>query len=350
MSRQIKCPKCGKEFARIDNLNRHLKNVDCGKGANLSIEDYKKIAEKVLEEMPERERLEVQPPKKGNLKPETWLLQLSDFHYGLRVLPVEVGGLAEYNTAIAKERLEYLAETMARLLEYYPMRPKELVIAFLGDMVEGSVMRGNQQASIEHGVITQTMLVSELLTDFIVSLTKYFPRIKCYGVYGNHGRLTKSPTDSHPVESFDRMVYYIVKDRIKGVKGVTVEFTEAQHMIVRIGQKKFWLEHGDTVRAWTGIPFYGGAREKASINDMLAHFGEHADYFLVAHHHKRAIFDNIFFNGSFPGGDLYSVGRLRRMTPPSQNLFGVNGERGVVWERPLFLTDKAEEVEVKIYE
>jgi hypothetical protein len=210
-------------------------------------------------------------------------------------------------------------------------------------------MRGNQQASIEEGVIAQTILVSELITDFIVSLTRYFPKIRCYGVYGNHGRLTKSPMDSHPCENFDKMVYYIIKERIKGLQGVSLEYTEAQHMIVQIGEKKFWLEHGDTIRSWAGIPFYGGKREKANIADILSPFRESADYILVAHHHTRAIFEDIFFNGSFVGGDLFSIGRLRRMNLPSQNLFGVNGKRGVVWERPLALAEPFTVNPVTIY-
>lgn len=368
---KFKCPECNYETDVLSNLRRHLRKTEGWKEAKIQkefpdkrfskrtkprqetpaipFEDFSAIADRILAGMPMRRRLEVKPPKKGDLKPESWLLQFSDLHFGLRVKTVEVGGLSEYNTEIAAARLEYLAETLGRLLEYYPLDPKELVIAFQGDMVEGSIMRGNQQASIEEGIVQQTILVSELLTDFIISLTPYFPRIRCYGVSGNHGRLTKSPTDSHPAENFDKMVYYIIKERIKNLQGVSLEYTDAQHMIVQIGEKKFWLEHGDTIRSWTGIPFYGGKREKANINDILSNFREYTDYVLVGHHHTRAIFEDIFFNGSFVGGDLFSIGRLRRMNLPSQNLFGVDSKRGVVWERPLFLVEHCSEQPITIY-
>jgi hypothetical protein len=344
-----KCEKCGTSFSRKDNLKRHL-GICKGDGLpSVPVEDYREVAKLILDGLPKRERLDVAPHKEGHLKPEVWVLQFSDFHYGQLVRPVEVGGLSEYSPEIAKQRLEYLASKVARILEYYPAKPKELVIAFLGDNVDGSIMRGNQQSNIEFGVIQQTMLASELLADFIVYLSQYFPRIRCYGVYGNHARLTKNPTDSHPAENFDKMVYYIISERIKGMKGITMEYTDSQHMIVRIGEKQFWLEHGDTVRSWMGIPFYGSQREQSRINAILAKFSEHADYMLLGHHHRRASFENIIFNGSFVGGDLFSIGRLRALSIPSQNLFGVNGKRGVVWERELELIPEYPKDKVRIY-
>ncbi len=343
------CDKCKKEFSRKDNLKRHQK-TSCNGGKQVATPDQCiEIADLILKQLPKRQRLKVKVPRKGDLKPEIWLLQFSDLHYGLLVKPVEVGGLSEYNPTIAKERLEYLAETMIRLLEYYPARPRELVIASLGDVVEGAIMRGNQQSNIEFGIINQAILVSELLTDFIVSLSKYFPRIRFYGVSGNHGRLTKGITDSHPSENLDRMVYYIVKERVKQMQGITVDYTESQHMIVQIGDKKFWLEHGDTVKSWTGIPFYGGKREKANIADILAQFGLYADYMLVGHHHDPAIFSGLFYNGSFVGGDLFSIGRIRRMAVPNQNLLGINPQRGMVWYRPIVLVKDFKPESVKIY-
>jgi len=364
------CPICGKKLSRRNHLKRHLREVH--KLSDDKIEatmpakqvvdrkakkptkeevlvNINEMAEKVLQGLPDRNRLRVTKPRKNGLKPETWLLEFSDLHYGLRVKSVEVGGLSEYNAKLSVERLSYLAETMGRVLEYYPNKPREFVIAFLGDMVDNSIMRGNQQASVEFGVVTQTMLVSELITDFIIAMSKYFPKIRCYGVYGNHGRLTRSPIDSHPAENFDRLVYYIVKDRIKGMKNITFEYTEAQHMIVEVNKHTFWMEHGDSIRSWMGIPFYGSQREKANIGQMLSIAGQHAEYILMGHHHNLAIFDGVFINGAFVGGDIYSIGRLRRMSIPVQILMGINKAHGVVWHRPIQLIDKPYEMHVKVY-
>jgi hypothetical protein len=216
-------------------------------------------------------------------------------------------------------------------------------------MIENAIMRGNQMASIEMGITGQIMYVSELILDYIIALSKYFPSIKCYGVYGNHGRITSSPTDSHPSDNFDKLVYWLVQERIKGMSGISMEFTEAQHMIININGWNCWLEHGDTIKGWAGIPFYGGTREKSNLGQMLDIVQSRADYMFVAHHHRNAEFDNIVFNGSFVGGDIYSIGRLRRMAIPVQMLMGISKKHGIVWTRPISLIDNLRDMKAKIY-
>ena len=52
----------------------------------------------------------------------------SDLHWGAYFEGVETGGLSEYNTDIAKERVDRLAESTARILDYSVTTPKELVM------------------------------------------------------------------------------------------------------------------------------------------------------------------------------------------------------------------------------
>ena len=314
-----------------------------------TIVNVKEIVEKVVKQIPERHRLEVKIPKRGKLVPETWVNIFSDLHYGLVVRPLEVGELGEYNTSVARERVEYLLEVIARILEYFPNRPDTLVIPFLGDMIDNTIMRNNQRANTELNLTEQVMYVTEILVDYITALTKYFPKIKCYGVYGNHGRITRSINDSAPSENFDKIVYWAVKQRISNFKNVSFDFTDAQHMVVNINGWKFWLEHGDSVHSWNGIPFYGAKRERANIGEMMSIFNEHADYVLMGHHHSTSHFNNIFINGAFVGGDLYSIGKLRRMSLPYQTLLGVNKKHGIVWERDVCLIDNPKNLKLKIY-
>ncbi|MHA1483529.1 MAG: metallophosphoesterase, partial [Candidatus Heimdallarchaeaceae archaeon] len=234
--------------------------------------------------------------------------------------------------------------------EYYPNRPNTLVIPFLGDMVDNSIMRGNQRSNIELNTVDQVIYVTEIIVDYITALSKYFPKIKCYGIYGNHGRTTRSTTDSAPSENFDRVVYWAVKKRIENYKNVSFDYTDAQHMVINVNGWKFWLEHGDSVNSWAGIPFYGAKREKASIGEMMGIFKQYADYVLMGHHHQPAQFNGIFINGAFVGGDIFSIGKLRRMCLPSQTLLGVNKKHGIVWSRNISLIDNPRALDLKIYE
>jgi hypothetical protein len=347
----IICPECEKEYTtkpgyRYHYRKEHQKDVQEKK---VNPKDLRSIADLVLKDMPTRERLKPKKPAKKDLKPESWILQDGDWHYGQVVRGVEVGGLAEYNPTIAKERREYLASTLVRLLEYHPNPIKELVIVFQGDMIDGAVLRGNQQSNIEFGVMQQVMDASELLTDYIIFLSGYFQKIRCYGVYGNHARLTPNPKDAHQADNFDMLIYYIVKDRLKGMKNISLEYTQSQHMIIHVNGFNFWCEHGDTVRGWMGIPFYGSQREKANIQSIMSMYREKADYLLMGHHHDSAEFQGIYINGSFVGGDLYSIGKLRRMGPPRQNLLGINEKHGVVWKRQVRVMDELDKKSVKVY-
>jgi len=162
--------------------------------------------------------------------------------------------------------------------------------------------------------------------------------------------MTKAPQDAIPEDNFDNMVYYIIKKQLMGMKGISFSYKpEVQHLIVEINKNLFWIQHGDTIRAWAGIPFYGADREKKNINTMLGKFDIHIPYVLTAHYHTPAEFNDIIMNGSFVGGDTYSVGRLRRMSIPSQNLHGVDDKHGIVWTRRLQLVDKPDKKQVKIY-
>ena len=312
------------------------------------IKDIKEIAQQVISELPKLKRLEPPNIKKGDLKDESWVLEFSDFHYGQLVKAVEVGGMSEYNPKIARERLQLLAQTIIRILEYHPNKPKELVIASLGDIVDGSILRGNQQSNIEFGVCKQVIEGVELIADFIILLSAHFPIIRFYGVYGNHARLTPNPKDAPPQENFDLMLYHFIQQRLRDIEGISIDYTEAQHMIVEIKKRNFWLDHGDTVRGWAGYPYYGADRQKNNIQAILQMFSNKADYMLMGHHHRLGIFNGIMANGSFVGGDLFSIGKLRKMGIAEQLLFAVNEKHGVVWFRPIQLSEP-KELDLKIY-
>ncbi len=350
------CPACGKEYASQGGYANHYKREhyetdEPQKSKEEVFETIENAAKQVTRNLEDRERLDATIAEEKELKDEQWNLLFSDLHYGLEVKGVEVGGLTEYNTDIAKERLDYLAQTLGRILEYHPNRPHTLNISFLGDMIDNAIMRNNQYASVEMGVTEQVMEVTELIVDFLVSLSKYFPEIKCFAVYGNHGRITKNKKDSDPTESFDRLVYWAIQDRIEDMDDISFESTKAQHMIVDIMGWRFWLEHGDTVRSWMHIPFYGAEREKKNILETLGHVDETIDYILLGHHHQLApIWDlGTFFNGAFPGGDTYSIGHLRKMSLPSQLLLIISEKHGITNMRPIKLVEDATQREAKIY-
>ncbi len=307
------------------------------------------ITNETIKYLPALRRLKLQykEPKSG-LKPETWFLLFSDLHFGLKVNSVEVGGLGEYNKDIAKERVQYLAKTIGDIMRYYPNRPKVLFIGFLGDMIDNIILRGNQGQLTDAMLVQQIIETVNIISDFVIYMTRFFPVIRAYGVPGNHPRASRNPTDTHPADNFDNLIYAWVQDRLKNIPNVDIGWGFSQHKLIEIEGWKFWLEHGDTVRSWMGIPFYGAIREKNNIENMASKFNEHIDYVTMGHHHVWASFQDIFMNGSFIGGEQYSVGRLRRLQLPTQVLLGINATHGVVWRRNILLIDKPKELKIEV--
>jgi len=345
-----RCAKCGKIVKEDQDDIKKEKIVVTKKDKEKEIfENVKKISEEVLSKLEKRERLKPQY-KKGKLKPEKWLLLLSDIQYGLVVNPVEIGGLGFFSPKIAKERLKYLIETLIDILRYFPNKPEELCIALLGDNIENAYMQDNQQSRIEFGICEQMIELEEMFLDMIIALSKYFPVIKLFAVVGgNHGRMGKKKNSASPTDNFEYLLYHNLEKRLEGMKDIHFNYTKAKHMIIDINDWNFWLEHGDTCKSWAGIPFYGLKREMANINAMLRKFHKQADFLLAGHFHTKANFEDIFMNGSFPGGDAYSVGDLRRMDFPYQKLLGINRKHGVVWDRNICLIDDPRKLKIKIY-
>lgn len=331
-------------------INKQVKgkiNIDEKK---ITTEDIEDVTEKLFEKLEDRKRLNPRFIKGRKLKSEKWLHIFSDLHYGLKVNPIEVGELGIYNPKVARIRLEYLINRIGRILEYYVNKPEELYIAFLGDNMEGAYMQGNQQSRISLGICQQIVELEEILVDYIIALSKYFPVIKIFAIVGgNHGRMTAKKSDSAPTDNFEYLIYRYMEQRLEGMEDIYFNYTPAKHMVVEIAGAKFWLEHGDTARSWMGIPFYGLKRERDNINAMLSKFREHADYILAGHFHTKANFEDIFMNGSFVGGDAYSIGDLRRFDLPYQKFIGINKKHGIVWTRDICLIDNPRGLKIKIY-
>ena len=329
------------------NKVKNLTKEEIKKQETKTVEEFQTKMREFASELPELSEWKcTKKPRKNN---EEWVLLFSDFHYGQVVKPIEIGNFAEYNPRKAEERLMYLSKTLQHLTKYHTNPPEVLNIFFLGDMIDSVILRASQLATTEFGLVKQIIGCIGLISEFLVSLTGSFKEVKCYGVGGNHSRITKSFADSVETDNFDILIYEMVKQKLSSISKITIEYPESTHMIVSVQEKRFWLEHGSTLRSWMGLPFYGANREKGSIQSLLNIFNQGVDYVVMGHFHQDAYFNNIYMNGSFVGGDSYSVNRLRRMCIPEQTLLGVTEKFGVVWTRPIQLEVKGKLTKPKVY-
>jgi len=272
---------------------------------------------------------------------ETALLLLGDFHIGETVDKEEVCGFGEYNFDIFVRRLKFLAEsiksiTLSKLKGY---RIDKLVIYCLGDMVSGRI----HEELIESGedIIFQILYGSYALAQFVLEMLQMFEEVEILGVVGNHGRLQKQVRYKKRFVNWDWIFYQFLSMFLSAVDRVKCNFPKSFFAIHRIYGWTFLVLHGDNIKSWLGIPWYGIDRAVYRLGDLLQSRGEAIDYRVLGHFHQTGELDRgrgeILINGSMIGGTEYSLGRVFSFERPTQLFAGCHEEIGVVWRYPLRL-------------
>src|SRR5690606_19831139 len=127
-------------------------------------------------------------------RPQEAVLCLSDIHIGLAVNPSEVGNLGKYNIEIYKKRINSLVKKVTAITEHHRNNSKldTLHVFSLGDIVHGSNDAGQWGfLHTEINIMEQVFLAVNDLTKALLELNQVYPKIKFYGIFGNHGRCDK---------------------------------------------------------------------------------------------------------------------------------------------------------------
>ena len=240
--------------------------------------------------------------EKGN---EEAILLLSDWHYGIEI----DNYWNKYNPDIAKERLTKLRDEVVSILTANNIGL--LHVINLGDLISGRIhntIRINNRID----VITQTIEVSELLSEFLNSLSEYV-HIEYHDTADNHSRIEPNLKDSLDLESLTRITGEFLKLRLKDNKNIEI----------------FDNVFGDDIATFNVcghkcVGVHGNKDKTKTIIDKLTMLTKQ-DYQLVvsAHlHHFNADEQNETIrisNGSLMGTDDFAV-NLRLNSKPSQTL------------------------------
>lgn len=298
------------ESARLESLRQELYKEKC------RVQDQKREYNKLLREQARYEHLiDVVEKKIDELEPLNLggcyesnpteieaVLILSDFHYGLEVDNV----LNEYNTDIAKERLNILLDKTIYYCNIH--RVQKLHLGLAGDLICGAIHLQSRVAA-EEDLISQVINVSELLANFINSLKSKVPEVKVWGVIGNHSRVNADKKSNMPAENFERLIFKYIEMRLPSA---TVATNGLEDWITfKVKDQLVFMTHGD----------------KDSLSNIKLHavnlLGKVPDRIYFGHiHHLNIKDDNgteIVVNGSIVSTDEYAMG-LRVHTKPYQVL------------------------------
>jgi len=289
--------------------------------------------------------------KKKNEAEEAVLLW-SDSQVGQFVDQKESGGLGSYSVDIFLERLDFLKVSLKKIFEIHLDNTPYPVfnIFFLGDIIEGSTIFPGQERQTDLHAVRQIMFAVDKIAEFVAWAAALYPwQVKCFCVVGNHGRIGKKGEQS-PLNNLDLVVYWVLAEKLKHFTNVQFNISQSWWMLVERMKHIFLLVHGDDVRAWMGIPYYGLERSESRYQRMMLDSNAGFHYFCCGHHHQEAtIKSRIFMNGNWVGGSELSMKTMQVATPPTQLLFSVHPLFGVTWERNIQLQDPAKRTQIKIF-
>lgn len=274
---------------------------------------------------------------------ETIVLMISDIQAGTYITTEASGGLNEYNWQILEQQFvqlfKGLEEIVTRHKKVAPI--KSLHIHLIGDIVEGYDIFRGQTRQIDTEITEQAIGVKNLLCEFLVKALYLFEEIHVVAVPGNHGRIGKKGENLHYV-SWDYIVYKWMESELKNYSNITWQINKSWWQIDTIYGYNFLMFHGDDIKSWQGIPYYGIDRAAKNYHELLELLGLKYNYLEIGHFHVPSELSGVttekFINGCWPGGSLYSMKGLVTANYPVQKLFAVHPTQGVTYRYPIKLT------------
>lgn len=257
------------------------------------------IMRKSIENMPPVElNIDSNHTSKGN----KGALLISDLHYGALIDNV----VNFYNTDVCKERMETLLNKTIKCCR--DNNVDELYVNLAGDLVCGNIHL-TSRVEQEEDIISQTMQVAELLSNFLAELSKHIKSVVVVCVQGNHSRVVPDIKKNLNQENFERIIFEYIKMRLPNIR--MLRNGNEDWIAYNIGDRRIFLEHGDKSTV-------ASAKEKA-VNMV----GYAPDTIFFGHFHHMELNDkngtDVVVNGSVMGTDAYAMKR-RFNTKPYQIL------------------------------
>lgn len=289
----------------------------------------------------------IRKPKGHNVTGIPTLLA-SDWHWGEVVDPAQVGGVNEYNLAIAQERARAFIETSIDLLKNRFNNPKYegVVFALGGDMFSGNIH--------EELATTNDMEVMPCVLDLwgtlvwcIEVLADEFGKVFVPCVSGNHGRNThKIQNKNRNYTNFDWLLYQFLNKRFEHDKRVTFFIPDGSDAYYQVYGYKYLLTHGDQFRGGDGVigclgAIIRGDHKKRSRN---AQIDQEYDTMLIGHFHQLIQLQRLIVNGSLKGYCEYAYTNNFGFEPPRQALWITHPLHGITFSCPVNVDRKSKPI------
>jgi len=268
----------------------------------------------------------------GTSTPETMVLLLSDTQLGHET--------KSYNFQVFRERLKKLQKRIIQIAKVqmadHPI--KRLVVFALGDLIQNELLKRFVDLNELEGTVMEQIKIAidpvNSFASFFLGLNSVFEQIDIYTIAGNHGMTHK---DASPDCNWDSIIYMFWKALLQNQENINIHLHEDFYHKVQVENMNFLLVHGDGIRSYMGLPYYGIDRMNKNWFMTLDDY----DCCCIGHFHQRALlpcnFIPIYVNGTFVTDDMYALKKLGARSRPIQTCFFVHPKIGITAEYPLYL-------------
>ena len=224
---------------------------------------------------------------------------------------------------------------------------------------------------IEQDIIDQVFNCINCVSEKLDLVLNHVEEVELWCIYGNHGRAAKIGTENDHV-NWDYVIYKIMERQFSRMPNIKFHIPKSKIEIAEIFNSKFLLMHGDGIKSWAGIPWYGLHRAESRLRNLVDltkdkgklldeikrqypealkddakdidvmkilniayQYCQTFDYMMLGHFHQPGEIEThggkIIMNGCFAGGDNYSIKQLLTSSTPAQLFFGVHPKRKITW-------------------
>lgn len=285
--------------------------------------------------------------KKGAIE-EHLVMHLSDEHADEIVLPHQVGDLEKFDFGVALCRAETYIDTMLKWTQKTLTNHRFPVLHILayGDHTSGEI-HGAVTRSHYRNMFRNAIAIGQMHGQMIHDLAGFFQKICVYYVPGNHGRRSIRKDFHGAWDNWDYLVAEVARMYCGQMTHVDFAIPDAFSMNIDINNWGFAIEHGDGVKSWMGIPWYGLERKTRRLVSLHNSMGKQISYFVFGHFHSMStnadLRGEMIINGAWPATNPYGYNEFSGYREPMQLIHGVHADRGISWRLPIKLKDDARE-------
>jgi hypothetical protein len=283
-------------------------------------EEYFESIKKTLMSIEPLPSVSYDPPEDGGVGSGlSAVMVFSDWHIGEYTDSDEVEGFNSFSWAIAQKRAFYLTRKFVNwvAVQRRAATINEAVIICDGDLISGDIHQ-ELQVTNEWPVPVQNVKAAFLLAKCVSEIAPHFDKVRVeFMTTDNHSRRTKKPQSKQSgLNSEGYVIAYLMQERLRDIPNVQMNIYTRIKALVNIQGFPFLVEHGNSIRGWAGIPWYGADRSVAREAKARRMMPKKNFYkCLIGHFHQPMKTPDYIVNGSLSGTSEFDHGQGRHADP-----------------------------------